>query len=83
MENGYVEMTPGAGGLATKDSFGDVQLHIEWTTPPVTDSSRVGQFRGNSWIILMGRYELQVLSGYNNPTYPDGGAGATACIRRW
>jgi hypothetical protein len=74
--NGYVEMTPGAGGLISRDSFGDVQLHIEWTTPPVADTSRVGQFRGNSGIIFMGRYELQVLSGYDNPTYPDGGAGA-------
>jgi hypothetical protein len=77
VENGYMEMTPGGGGLTTKESFGDVQLHMEWTTPPVTDPTRVGQFRGNSGVVFMGgRYELQVLSSYDNPTYPDGGAGA-------
>jgi hypothetical protein len=76
VENGYVELLPGAGGLITKESFGDVQLHVEWTTPPGADASRVGQNRGNSGIILMGKYEIQVLSSYNNPTYPDGSAGS-------
>ena len=74
VENGYVELVPGGGSLVTKESFGDVQLHLEWTTPPGADASRVGQFRGNSGVILMGRYEIQVLSSYDNPTYPDGGA---------
>lgn len=76
VENGYMELVPGVGSLVTKESFGDVQLHLEWTTPPGTDASRVGQFRGNSGVILMGHYEVQVLSSYNNPTYPDGSAGA-------
>jgi Domain of Unknown Function (DUF1080) len=76
VENGYMELVPRAGGLITKDSFGDIQLHLEWTTPEGTDPSRVGQSRGNSGVILMGRYEVQVLSSYNNPTYPDGSAGA-------
>ena len=76
VENGYVELVPRAGSLVTKESFGDIQLHLEWTTPTGTDASRVGQMRGNSGVILMGRYEVQVLSSYNNPTYPDGSAGA-------
>lgn len=70
--DGHAEMR---GGIVTKESFGDIQLHVEWTVPPVNDPTRVGQFRGNSGIIFMGRYEVQVLSSYNNPTYPDGGAG--------
>lgn len=74
VENGYIELVPRAGSLVTKESFGDVQLHLEWTTPPVSDPTRVGQFRGNSGVIFMGRYELQVLSSYDNPTYPDGSA---------
>jgi hypothetical protein len=76
VENGYVELVPGAGSLVTKESFGDVQLHLEWTTPTGADASRVGQFRGNSGVIFTGRYEVQVLSSYNNPTYADGAAGA-------
>jgi hypothetical protein len=75
VENGYVELVPGGGSLVTKESFGDVQLHIEWMTPTGADASRVGQFRGNSGVIFMGQYEVQVLSSYDNPTYPDGGAG--------
>jgi hypothetical protein len=76
VESGFVELVPGAGGLVTKESFGDVQLHLEWTTPTGADASHVGQFRGNSGVIFMGRYEVQVLSSYNNPTYADGAAGA-------
>jgi len=76
VENGYVEMVPGTGGLVTKEKFGDIQLHIEWITPTGAEPSRVGQQRGNSGIGLMGRYEIQVLSSFDNPTYPDGGAGA-------
>ncbi|RYX82180.1 DUF1080 domain-containing protein [bacterium] len=66
--------TPGGGDILTKDSFGDMQLHIEWCAPEEVKGS--GQGRGNSGIIIMNRYELQVLDCYNNPTYPDGQAGA-------
>ena len=76
VENGYVELVAGGGSLVTKESFGDMQLHLEWMTPTGADPSRVGQGRGNSGVVLMGRYEIQVLSSYNNPTYPDGSAGA-------
>jgi hypothetical protein len=34
------------------------------------------QNRGNSGILLMGIYEIQVLDNFNNPTYADGTAGA-------
>jgi hypothetical protein len=71
--DGHAEMR---GSIATKESFGDVQLHIEWTMPPLDDPMRVGQQRGNSGVVFMGRYEVQLLSGYNNITYADGGVGA-------
>jgi len=71
--DGHAEMR---GGIVTKESFGDIQLHVEWTTPPVEDAMRVGQQRGNSGIIFMGRYEVPVLSSFDNQTYADGGAGA-------
>lgn len=74
VENDYMEVVPGAGGIATRDGFGDVQLHVEWMAPlPVSGE---GQDRGNSGVFLMARYEVQVLDSYGNVTYPDGQAGA-------
>ena len=74
LEHGYVEVVPGAGDLATKQKFGDVQLHIEWAAP--AEIRGTSQNRGNSGIFLQGRYEIQVLDSYQNPTYADGQAGA-------
>ena len=70
----YVEVRPGAGGIATTEKFGDVQLHIEWATPSVVKGE--GQERGNSGVFLMDRYEVQVLDSYQNETYYHGQAGA-------
>lgn len=75
VENGYMEVVPGTGSLRTRESFGDVQLHVEFMTPD--PPANTGQNRGNSGIILMGRYEIQVLDSYQHEdTYPDGIAGA-------
>ena len=64
----------GENALVTKQSFGDVQLHLEFRSPnPPTKSS---QDRGNSGIWFMQRYEVQILDGYQNPTYADGTVGA-------
>ncbi|MDZ7636685.1 MAG: DUF1080 domain-containing protein [Bryobacterales bacterium] len=72
--DGYFEVVPGAGSLITKEKFGDVQLHLEFMTP--TEPEGDSQWRANSGIIFMKRYEIQVLDSYNNPTYADGQAGA-------
>lgn len=64
----------GENALISKQSFGDVQLHLEFRSPnPPTKSS---QDRGNSGIWFMQRYEVQILDSYQNPTYADGTAGA-------
>jgi hypothetical protein len=75
VENGYMEVVPGSGSIRTREEFGDVQLHLEWATanPPVG----TGQNRSNSGVILMGRYEIQVLDSYGRTdTYPDGQAAS-------
>jgi hypothetical protein len=74
VENGYVEVVPNAGDLATRETFGDVQLHVEWAAP--AEVRGTSQNRGNSGIFLQRRYEVQVLDSYENPTYADGQAGA-------
>jgi hypothetical protein len=74
VENGYAEVAPKSGDIFTKAEFGpDVQLHLEFATPPPEGD---GQGRGNSGAFLFGRYEIQILDSYNNPTYPDGQATA-------
>ena len=72
--DGYMEVAAGTGSISTKQAFGDVQLHLEWRAP--TPAKGEGQERGNSGVILMGLYEVQVLDSYHNRTYADGSAGA-------
>lgn len=74
LENGYMEVVPGTGDIVTREKFGDVQLHVEWREPTAFEGN--SQNRGNSGVILMSRYECQVLDSYDNPTYADGQAGA-------
>lgn len=75
VKDGVLQCVPGSGYIRTKEQFGDCQLHVEWMAPPVIEAKK-GQQRGNSGVFLMGRIEVQVLDNYNNPTYPDGTAGA-------
>ena len=72
IENGA--MVCGRGDIRSKESFGDCQLHVEWSAP--TPPTGEGQERGNSGIFLMDTYEIQVLDSFDNQTYFDGQAGA-------
>ena len=74
VQDDYMEVVAGTGGIATARGFGDVQLHVEWMAPAAVAGE--GQDRGNSGVFLMGRYEVQVLDSYRSTTYPDGQAGA-------
>lgn len=72
--DGVATAVPGAGGIRTKQAFGDVQLHLEWSAPNPPNGS--GQDRGNSGVLFMNRYEVQILDTFNAETYADGSAGA-------
>lgn len=75
IEDGNIlTVVKGSGNIATKQAFGNCQLHVEWRSPATIAGS--SQSRGNSGIFLMGRYELQVLDSYENPTYVNGQAGS-------
>ena len=80
VKDGEFVCTPGSGGAYTAESFSDCQLHIEWKTP-VDDV----EGWGNSGIIFMGDYEIQILdssdvkpsrSPWKPANYADGQAGA-------
>lgn len=73
-KDGALTVVKGSGNIATKQGFGNCQLHIEWREPALIAGA--SQTRGNSGIFFMGQYELQVLDSYNNPTYVNGQAGS-------
>lgn len=72
--DGAMTVVKGTGGIKTKRTFGDCQLHIEWRAPAQIEGK--GQGRGNSGIFLQSRYELQVLDNFENVTYSNGQAGS-------
>jgi len=72
IDGGVVES--GKGFIRTRDEFTDFQLHVEWATPAKVSGDSQG--RGNSGVFLLGKFEVQVLDSYQNPTYPDGQAAA-------
>lgn len=70
-------LVAGHGPLESKRPFGDCQLHLEFVTP--RDASRNFMSRGNSGVILMGRYELQIFDSWHKhpkQIYPDGQAAS-------
>lgn len=71
----YFEVVPNSGDIETKQSFGDVQLHVEFWIPS-TPMSNSEQDRGNSGIYLQGRYEVQVLDSYMHPLQDKNDCGA-------
>lgn len=74
IEDGAMVVAAGKGDIATRRKFGDMQLHIEWSTPnPPRGES---QDRGNSGVFLMSTYEVQVLDSWHADTYADGQAAA-------
>jgi len=70
VEDDAFTVVMGTGSIQTKQSFGDIQLHIEWRAPFEVQGD--GQDHGNSGIYLQQRYEIQVLDCYENVTYSNG-----------
>lgn len=60
--DGAMQVGEKAGGLLTRESFGDFRLHLEFRTPYMPEAQ--GQARGNSGVYLHGRYEVQVLDSF-------------------
>jgi hypothetical protein len=64
--------------LLSKRKFGSAQIHLEYNIPLMPELK--SQARGNSGVYLQGRYEIQVLDSFNNPTYPH---GSNAALYDW
>lgn len=74
VHDGVLTVKPSSGGIQTKQTFEDFQLHLEWRSPEILKGK--GQGRGNSGVFLQGLYEIQILDNNDNPTYVNGQAGS-------
>jgi len=72
--DGALVSKSGTGNLYTKRKFGSAQIHVEFAVPSMPNAH--GQARANSGVYLQGRYEIQILDSFNNPTYANGSAGS-------
>ncbi len=75
-DDGSMTVVNGKGSIFTKESFGSVQLHIEWKAGTKAISKHKDQSRSNSGVFLQRNYEIQILDSYENPTYVNGQAGS-------
>lgn len=73
LENGTINIHK-TGPLRTKKKFGDCQLHVEWATPAKADGNNLQW--GNSGVLMMGLFEVQILESRASHIYADGNAGA-------
>ena len=69
-KDGSMTVGDKTGNIKTKQEFGDIQLHIEWSSP--AEVQQEGQNRANSGVFVNGIYEVQVLDNNNNDTYVNG-----------
>lgn len=74
VEQGVMVCKTGDGDIYSKKKFRAAQIHLEYNLPPMPDKH--SQERGNSGVYLHGRYEIQILDSYKNPTYPTGASAA-------
>jgi len=72
--DGVLVSKSGTGNIYSKRKFASAQIHVEFATPSMPNAH--GQARGNSGVYLQGRYEIQILDSFNNPTYANGSSGA-------
>ncbi len=72
--DGSMTVADKTGDIYTRDSFGDVQLHLEWRSDP--SNTQTNQNRSNSGVFLQDRYEVQILNNNDNDTYVNGMVGS-------
>ncbi len=72
--NGELVVKSGQPDVMTKQVFGDYRLHVEFWLPLMASAKDQG--KANSGVYNHGRYEIQILDSFQNPTYKTGGCGA-------
>jgi len=72
--DGSTTIQPGDGDWVSDSEYGDAQVHLEYRIPE--DVEGEGPLRGNSGVLMMGKYEIQILDTHENPVEADEWAGA-------
>jgi hypothetical protein len=62
--NGVMTCRTGVQDIQTAEKFSDAQIHVEFNIPDMPNEK--GWAKGNSGIILLNRYEVQVLDSYGS-----------------
>jgi len=69
-----ITVGPDGGDWVSDSAYGDAQVHLEYRIPE--DVEGEGPLRGNSGVLMMGNYEIQILDTHENPVEADEWAGA-------
>ena len=72
--DGAMVCKSGTGHIFTKRKIGSAQIHVEFAIPNMPQAT--DQAKGNSGVYVQGRYEIQILDSFNNPTYANGSCAA-------
>ncbi|HEU4555465.1 MAG TPA: DUF1080 domain-containing protein [Chitinophaga sp.] len=77
VKGNVLTIVPKTKDIRTKQSFGSMQLHIEWKTPDPEENHGRNNM-GNSGVLFMGLYELQIYESYDyrERIYYNGQAGS-------
>ena len=74
IKDGALTCASGTGDIYSRPKLGSAQIHVEFAIPLMPNAH--DQARGNSGVYIQGRYEIQVLDSYQNPTYANGSCAA-------
>ncbi|WP_350401230.1 3-keto-disaccharide hydrolase [Catenovulum sediminis] len=75
-ENGSLTVKPKSGSIVSKQSFCDMQMHIEWRAPKPSERRKNAPNHANSGIKIQERYEVQILDTYGQKIYVNGQAAS-------
>lgn len=71
-QNGQLTVKPKSGSIITKQSFCDMQMHLEWRAPKPSERRKNAPGHANSGIKIQQKYEVQILETYNTKIYVNG-----------
>jgi hypothetical protein len=75
-DNDSLTVKPQTGAIVSKQSFCDMQLHLEWRSPVASERRKNAPKHANSGIKIQERYEVQILDTYNDSIYVNGQAAS-------